>query len=85
MNTAYPLGQGYNPGHQAIERIFPGVSSIGGGVSDQGTVDITLFGCVPGDEPCRSEVVTFRGGEGEGPLGWECCWGIGRKYFQLKG
>lgn len=54
------------------------------GSLDQGTVDITLFGCVPGDEPCRSEVITFREVKERGAPG-VMVGELGGKYFQLKG
>lgn len=54
------------------------------GSLDQGTVDITLFGCVPGDEPCRSEAITFREVNERGAPG-VMVRELGGKYFQLKG
>lgn len=85
MNTAYPLGQATTPGHQVVECIFPeSLLLCGGGSLDQGTVDITLFGCVPGDEPCGSEAITFREVNERGAHG-VMVGELGGKYFQLQG
>lgn len=60
VTTAYSLGQTTTPGHQVIKCIFPRVSCILWKVYlGQGTVDITLFDCAPGDWPCCSEAIPF--------------------------
>lgn len=84
VTTAYSLGQTTTPGHQVIKCIFPRVSCILWKVClGQGTVDITLFDCAPGDWPCCSEAIPFcevnvRVAHGV------MVGGLGGKYFRLK-
>lgn len=78
-----PTWLGYNSWAPARRVYISGVSSIVWRVSlDQDTVDITLFGSVPGDEPCGSVVLTFHevNEREDGVMVGE----LGGKYFQLK-
>lgn len=80
-----PTWSGYNSWAPGRWVHISWVSSIvWRGSLDQGTVDITLFGSVPGDEHCGSEAITFHEvseGGAHGVMVGE----LGRKYFQLQG